>query len=73
MVCPRCSSPDTTCKQKYKPGDVNRLKYSSANLNRRRYICLHCDKKFFTVEILEDLFEAGFTHSLIPETKTRLR
>lgn len=32
-------------------------KYSDLNLDRRRYECLRCRTRFFSVEILESLFD----------------
>jgi transcriptional regulator NrdR family protein len=73
MRCTVCNSTQTKCKQKYKPGDVNRAAYGTANLNRRRYVCFACNARFFTIEIPEPDFAAHYSAPVVGETKSRLR
>jgi transcriptional regulator NrdR family protein len=73
MLCPKCKSPDTISKRKFKPTEeIGRQKYSGQNLNRRRLVCLSCNFSFHTIEMLEEDYIKNISSTPI-DSKARIR
>lgn len=73
MLCPKCQSPNTESKRKYKPGEeIGRQRYSGLNINRRRLVCLDCKITFYTIELTEEDYHR-FLNVAPSDTKARIR
>jgi len=59
MICPKCNQLTTTVRRtqgargRLLPGELRNL-----GIMRRRRLCLACNYKFFTIELLEAEFDA---------------